>query len=216
MHTAYVFGGTGLTGSWLIEELIASTEFSKVVSYVRGTPTIYQQPKIEEIQINFDNITELPFNEGFVFNCLGTTLKKAGTKVLQQKIDRDYPIAIAKQAALSRIKKMISISSVGADITSTNFYLRTKGEMEAGILQHMKEKAIFLRPSLLLGQRKEQRVAEKIGTIVSQYLVNHLLVGKLAAYKSIDARLVAKAMVKACLHDTPAYLHYTDIQLLLK
>ena len=53
----------------------------------------------------------------------------------------------------------------------------------------------ILRPSFLIGSRKENRVGEKIG-ILTFRLLSPLLLGPLKKMKPINSEKVAKAMVK--------------------
>jgi uncharacterized protein YbjT (DUF2867 family) len=206
--TATVFGATGLVGSVLIEQLINDKRFTTIKAIVRKKG-VFNDAKIIEVETDFSKSLYNAVNTGqeIYFCCLGTTLKKAGSKSAQQIVDRDYPIEIAKQAEALGVNKMICVSSVGADSSSNNFYLKTKGEMEVGVASHMHANAIFVRPSMILSDRKEKRIGEKIGKVFMTFL-NPLFVGSLKKYKSIDAHDIAQAMIYAAFNNVSNIMDY--------
>lgn len=189
-----IFGASGLTGSTLIPLLLADASVREVVLFVRKIDSRLSSPKLKQIVVDFDKLSDYAdeIRGDVVFNCLGTTLAKAGSQAAQQRIDRDYPIAIAQLAAANGVGCFVSISSVGADATSGNFYLRTKGEMEAGVAAAMGKKAYALRPSMLVGNRHEFRLGEKIG-IYAMKLADPLLGGTWRKYRSMPILSLAKA-----------------------
>ena len=208
MASAIIFGVTGLTGKALLHNLANDSRYDKIYIVTRR-PCGFIHPKVEEILFNYKDFSEMPaIKAQHVFSCLGTTIKKAGSKAAQQLIDRDYPISIAKYANTIGAEKMVCVSSVGADPKSGNFYLRTKGEMEEGVKANFKN-SVFVRPSFLLGDREEMRIGEKIGIAVFS-VVNPLLFGGLNKYKGIHVSKLSKAMIEACFKDTKQELYYTD------
>lgn len=208
MKLAIIFGVTGLTGKALLHNLVNDERYEKVYIVTRR-PCGFIHPKAEEILFNYKDFAEMPdIKAHHVFSCLGTTIKKAGSQAAQQIVDRDYPIAIAKYAKEIGAEKMVCVSSVGADSKSGNFYLRTKGEMEEGVKANFSN-VVFVRPSFLLGNRKETRIGEKIAIALS-YLINPLLFGSLNKYKGIHVDKLSKAMIEACFKNTALYLYYSD------
>ena len=129
-----------------------------------------------------------------MFICLGTTIKKAGSIERMEQIDRDIPIKIGELSQTLGIKKIAVISSIGANANSRNYYLRIKGEMENGLKTLDFDNIVIARPSLLLGDRKEQRFTETIGKFLVKTL-GFLLVGNLRKYRGIHVRKVARAMI---------------------
>lgn len=190
-----VFGATGLTGAALTEGLLHDSATTEVVIFVRRTTHI-RHPKLSEIIVDFDHLEQhaAAIQGDVVFNCLGTTLAKAGSQQAQQTIDRDYPIAIARLAAKNKVALMISVSSVGTT-PKGNFYLKTKAEMEAGITAALgADRCVFMRPSFLVGHRKELRIGERIG-LYAMRVIDHILVGSSSKYHSIKIEDLAKAMI---------------------
>lgn len=208
MKSAIIFGVTGLTGSALLKNIVNDSRYNKIYIVTRR-PTGFIHPKVEEILFNYKNFSDLPdLKVNHVFSCMGTTIKVAGSKEAQQVVDRDYPIAISKYAKQIGAEKMVCVSSVGTDIKSGNFYLRTKGEMEEGVKANFPS-AIFVRPSFLMGDREELRIGEKIGIAVFK-IFNPLLMGGLSKYRGIHVNKLSKAMIEACFKETKQVLHYSD------
>jgi uncharacterized protein YbjT (DUF2867 family) len=197
MKTALLFGASGLTGKALLEVLLADQRYAQVKVFNRRQMA-FTHPKLEEVIMDFDHLDAVSdkIKGDVVFSCLGTTIAKAGSKSAQQKIDRDYPIAIAKIAALNQVSYYIAVSAVGTNNTTQNFYLKTKAEMEVGVSQYFKETAIYMRPSFLLGDRIEKRLGEKIGIAIAQ-IFRPIMIGSLEKYRGIYVTDLAKAMANA-------------------
>lgn len=195
-RTALVAGATGLVGGHCVEELLQEDSYSRVVALVRR-PGLPVREKLEEYLIDFeslDNGTRLPAVDD-VFCCLGTTIKKAGTKEAFWRVDHDYVVFLANAALASGAKQFLLVSSIGADAESRIFYSRVKGAVEADISALPFRAVQIFRPSMLLGDRTEVRLGEKLAQIVSNALAL-LFVGGLRKYRPIEAKAVARAMVK--------------------
>ena len=202
---ALIFGATGLTGNALCQQLLSDAACTEVVSFVRKA-TGLQHAKLREIVVDYDRLAQHTheMTGEVVFNCLGTTLAKAGSQAAQQIIDRDYPIAIAHLAAAQKVPLMVSVSSVGTTPDAGNFYLKTKAEMEAGVVAAIgAQNAFFMRPSFLVGNRKELRIGERIG-LFAMLGADLLLVGGLGKYHSIKVTDLAKAMIAIAKGKRPA------------
>jgi uncharacterized protein YbjT (DUF2867 family) len=193
--TALVFGATGLIGNLLLEELIKSAAYREIRIFVRNTAGI-SHPNVIETIIGFDPAEAYAeqIKGDDLFICLGTTIKKAGSVKKMEEIDRDLPIKIAAIASSNGVKRVAVVSSLGASIGSKNYYLRIKGEMEEGILKLKFENIAIIRPSMLLGERKEKRTGEAVGKIVMETF-KPLLKGKFRKYRAIHGRDVARAML---------------------
>jgi uncharacterized protein YbjT (DUF2867 family) len=194
-RTAIVFGSTGLIGNLLVEELVKSEKYSAIRSFVRqGTGVT--ETKVEEVVVDFSDpdsfVSMITGNDLFI--CLGTTIKKAGSVANMEKIDRDLPIAIASGALSNGIRRIAVVSSLGASARSGNYYLRIKGELEDAIMKMNFENISIVRPSMLLGERKERRAGEIVGKVVMT-AVKPVLIGKLMKYRAIHAADVARAMI---------------------
>jgi uncharacterized protein YbjT (DUF2867 family) len=212
--TALVFGSTGLIGNLLLEEIILSDSYSGVKIFVRQ-PTGISVTKVEEFTVDFSNADTFSkqIKGDDLFICLGTTIKKAGSVRKMEEIDRDLPIKIAAMASTNGVKKVAVVSSIGASAGSKNYYLRIKGEMEQEILKLNFENIAIVRPSMLLGERKEKRTGEMVGKIVMKTF-KPLLIGKMKKYRGIHSRDVAKAMI-AILQKEPVKTIYESDELQL-
>ena len=196
MKTALVFGSSGLVGQQLVQQLIHNSTYEKIKLFVRKTPKI-QNPKIEIVNTNFDNIEILsPEIKGDdCFFCIGTTKKNSPNKIEYQRVELDLPKKVANLAKKNNIHSFIFISSGYANSKSSGDYLRYKGLVEEELLSLNFNNLGILRPSFLLGNRKEKRVGEKMGIIIFQIL-SPLMVGPLKRMKPIHVKTVAGAMIK--------------------
>mgnify|MGYP001590713067 CR=1 FL=1 len=191
-----VVGSTGLIGSSLVHQLIEGGEPVKALT--RGDQ-LTSNSILEYIKIDFDAL-ELN-SESFsdikdIYICLGTTIKKAGSKAAFQKVDIQYCIDVAREAEKNGVRNLSIITSVGSDSGSSNFYLKTKGLIEEQISGLDFDSISIHRPSLLIGSRKEVRAVESIGQILYPFLVNPFLVGSLTKYRSVESEVLAKAMIR--------------------
>jgi uncharacterized protein YbjT (DUF2867 family) len=194
-RTALVFGATGLVGNLLIEELVRGGHYSLIKIFVRQNTGIFSQ-EIEQVVTDFTDpaILRETIKGDDLFICLGTTIKKAGSVENMEKIDRDLPVMIAEIAHANGVSRIAVVSSIGADSLSKNYYLRIKGEMEKGILSVSFDKTVIVRPSMLLGERKEKRPGELAGKVVMK-VINPVLAGKLLKFRAVHGRDVARAMI---------------------
>jgi len=195
MHqrTAIVIGATGLVGTQLIQLLLADERFS-VVSILGRRSTGIQHPKLQEHIINFDHPEDWKHlvTGDVLFSALGTTLKQAGSKEAQYKIDHTYQYNVAKAAAENGVPVYVLVSAAMSSENSRIFYSRMKGELERDVKQLPFQYIHILQPGMLAGDRKENRTGEKIGTAVIKFL-NTLGIAK--KQKPVHASIVAQAMI---------------------
>jgi uncharacterized protein YbjT (DUF2867 family) len=194
MKTALIIGSTGLIGSQLLKILLESEEYEKVITFVKRDASI-QHPKLKQHIIDFDKpetYKELVVGDDF-FCTIGTTIKKAGSQDAFRKVDFEYPKQFATLALQNKVKQFLIISSLGADANSGNFYLKTKGQIQDFLKASNFESVSIFQPSLLLGNRKEFRLGEKIGAFFMK-LFSFLLIGNIKKYKPIESEAVAKAL----------------------
>ena len=152
---------------------------------------------IQVHQIDFDELLtsgELPLCD-HLYLCLGTTIKTAGSKEAFRRVDFDYCVGIAKLAINTGTSVVSLVSSVGADASSSNFYLRTKGEVEEALRTLGFSTLNIYRPGLLLGKRLENRVGEGFGKIIFK-LIDPFLLGTFSKYRSVKAETLARAMIE--------------------
>ena len=196
MKTAIILGSTGLTGKALLYQILQDEQFSKVILFLRKELNI-KDAKLIQHCIDFNHLDKYKdlIKGDVIFCCLGTTIKTAGSQEAFKKVDFDYPTEFAKIAKQNGIPTFILQSSLGADYTSNNFYLKVKGETEQFINNLSFPAFSTFRPSMLLGNRPEFRLGEYVGKIVMQ-LFSFVFIGKLKRYKAIHVNQVANAMIK--------------------
>lgn len=196
MKKALVLGASGLVGTHLVQELIKSSEYGEIHLAVRKSLNL-DKPLVYEHIIDFDNMQNDAslFEVDEVFCCLGTTIKKAGTKKAFYVVDFDYPVFAGQMAESKSVKSFHVISAIGADKKSPFFYSRTKGELEEALSSLQLQSLHIYRPSLLLGNRSEFRFGEATAGKLSKVFAP-VMMGPLAKYKPIEASDVAKAMVR--------------------
>ena len=199
MKTALVAGGTGLVGSELLNKLVAHPEYERIHILVR-TPVETESEKVRQHVIDFNNIGEFSPGEmiDHVFCTLGTTIKKAGTRENFRMVDHDYVVELGRLAKEWETEKFLVVTALGANPGSAIFYNRVKGETERDLTELGLPQLHIFRPSLLMGDRKENRAGEKSAIAVYK-VINPLFVGKLRKYRGIQAGQVAGAMISVAL-----------------
>ena len=210
MKTALVFGSSGLVGQQLVQQLIQNNSYQKIKLFVRKKPKI-QNPKIKIIETKFDNLEVLsPEIIGdSCFFCIGTTKKNSPDKTEYQRVELDLPKKIANLAKQNKIQSFIFVSSGYANSKSSGDYLRYKGLVEEELISLKFDNLGILRPSFLLGNRKEKRIGEKIGIIIFQIL-SPLMMGPFKRMKPIHAKLVANAMINIAQSDLKQIIFESD------
>ena len=196
MKTALIFGSSGLIGSQLLNILIEDNNYKKIKIFVRSSPDIKAQ-KIEIIKTNFNNLYKhmQDITGDDCFFCIGTTKKNSPDKNEYKRIERDLPVEIAEIAKANSVNSFIYVSSGFADPKNSGAYLRYKGEVEEELKKLNFLKLAIMRPSFLMGNRKEKRYGEKIGIFLFKML-SPLFLGPLKKMKPIHAEKVAQAMIK--------------------
>ena len=201
--TAVVLGATGLVGEQLVQQLLNDPAYSKVRILVRR-PVEMSHPKLEVNIVDFDDLADYRSKLGAgdcIFCAIGTTQKKVkNDKAAYKKVDIGIPVNAAKMGKDAGFTTYLLVSAVGANAFSKNFYLKLKGEAEAEIAAINFDSFHVFRPSILLGKRKELRLAELIGKKIMKG-VSLFLAGGLKKYKAINAADVARAMVSAAKSD---------------
>jgi uncharacterized protein YbjT (DUF2867 family) len=206
---AIITGASGLIGSKLLNILIESREYDVVVSLARKRLQ-KRHPKLVQEIVNFDEADSYSsFIQGdALFCCLGTTQKQTPNETDYYKIDHDYPVNLAKAAFKNGVTEFHFVSAIGADPSSSNFYLKTKGEAERDLKEIGLASLHIYEPSLLTGRKRKRRLGERIATVVMK-IINPLLMGGLKKYQSIDGATVAKAMFNQSLKDKKGVFVYT-------
>ena len=197
MKTALLFGASGLVGNHLLNQLIKDTNYSKIKLFVRSVTEIID-PKVEIIKTDFNNLQnhKEDVKGDDCFFCIGTTKQNSSDKDEYRRVELDIPKEIAKIAKLNLVNSFIFVSAIYANPNSSGDYVRFKGLVEEELKRLNFPKLALMRPSFLMGDRKEKRVGEKIGIFVFK-LLSPLLLGSIKKMRPIHSETVAKAMIKA-------------------
>ncbi|TPE43735.1 NAD(P)H-binding protein [Pontibacter mangrovi] len=203
VRTALIVGASGLVGGHLLSLLLRSERYSQVISVGRHElPLIH--PKLDQQVIDFDKMKDYAADlvADDVFCCLGTTIKKAGSKEKFYKVDHTYITQLAEITARKGAMQFLVVSAMGADAGSMFFYNKVKGQMERDVQQQPFNSIHIFRPSLLLGEREEKRAGEELAAKVLKPL-SAVFIGPLERYKPIEAETVARAMLAAAKAEKP-------------
>lgn len=195
-RTALLIGATGLVGGHCLELLLGDAAYGSVVTLGRRRLPL-EHPKLDQHTVAFSRVQEFAslVRAEDIFSCLGTTIKKAGTKEAFREVDFTYQYEVARLAVEGGAKQLLLVSALGANARSSVFYNRVKGELEAAVSKLPFDAVQIFRPSLLLGERAEFRLGERVAELPMRY-VSFLLVGPLAKFRPVHARTVAAAMLK--------------------
>lgn len=194
MKTAIIAGASGLIGSQLLNNLLESNQYDKIVALVRKEIPI-QSPKLIQVLVDYNNLHLI--NDYLkcddVFCCLGTTIKKAGSQAEFYKVDFKYCLNLAIETHKNGASNFYLVSSLGANPKSKVFYSNVKGKLENAINNIGFNSYYIFRPSILLGNRNEFRLGEKIMQMIMKP-ISKLMVGNMKKYAATESKQLAKAM----------------------
>ena len=202
-RTALVLGATGLVGSHLTRQLLRHDMYSKVRVFVRRDLTdtsLTSNNKLEQVRINFDEmhtIDSTMFTGDDAFCCLGTTIKKAGSKEAFYKVDYTYVNTFAQLCHANGVKQFVLVTSAGSSEDSLFFYPQVKGKIEKAVKEIGFDHVRIIRPSVLTGEREEYRCMEEIAKSTMSAL-SFMIPNK---YAPIHGEQVAKAMIQIATSD---------------
>lgn len=190
---ALVIGATGAVGKDLVEQLLKDDTFDRVDIFVRREVKIPSAKLVSHI-VDFDHIeTWASLLSGDVlFSCLGTTIKAAGSQDAQWKVDYTYQFDSAKAARAGGVRKLVLVSSVGANAESKIFYARMKGQLDEDVAKLGFPGCFILRPPSLI-RKGSDRFGEKAGVAILKGLN---AIGLLRSWKPMPTEEVAAAMIR--------------------
>jgi len=215
-RTALIVGATGLIGNSTLKYLFNDPAYSEVTALVRK-PLLVKHRKLKEVITDFSNLEKSlsTITAQDIYCCLGTTIKKAGSQEAFRKVDYELVVTVADIMRKQGSEQFVVISAMGAKSNSKVFYNRIKGEMEEAIKSLGYPCLRIIRPSLLLGHRKEFRLGERIGVLMSP-LWKHLLFGSLKKYRPVEAEAVARFMVMVAHEEPVAGVHIYENDILIR
>jgi uncharacterized protein YbjT (DUF2867 family) len=214
-RTAIIAGASGLVGKFCLSYLMMDNVYEKIIVITRKELSI-KDPKVEQLIVDFDRLEDYKeqLKADDIFCCLGTTIRVAGTQENFRKVDEHYPLKLAEHTSKNGAKNFMIISAMGADANSSIFYNRVKGEMENELKKIPFESVHIFRPSLLTGMRKESRPMEQMAQRVMS-IFSALFIGSLKKYRSIDAMVVAHAMITRAKENAKGIFIYSSDQIQL-
>lgn len=189
-----IIGATGATGKDLIQVMLNDPAYTEVRAFVRKN-TGLASPKLKEIVTDFNDISAIAdqVNGDVLFNCMGTTLKAAGSKDKQWHIDYEIPLKFAGIAKQNGVNKLVLLSAYGADSKSNIFYSKMKGQLEEACNALGFNKLIVFKPGLLL-RKNTDRMGEKISEGILKFLN---AIGILRKFKPMPTEVLAEKLAKA-------------------
>lgn len=190
-----LLGATGLVGGHALKILLDNEKVATVYTPTRR-PLEVKHEKLINPTVDFSTLTgeEEFFMVEACYCALGSTIKKAGSQEAFKQVDHDLVIQLAQWVFKNGCQNFAVISSVGADATSSNFYLKTKGQMEEDLRKIGFQNLKILNPGLIIGKRNESRPLETLSQALAP-LFDPLLLGPLKKYRSIKAQDLAHQLV---------------------
>lgn len=203
MQRVMIVGASGFIGQRVLQALLNDSSIYEVHAFVRR-PLPFTHARLQQHVQDLSRLQQLTpnFSADVAINCLGTTIRVAGSQDAFRAVDQDAVLAFAGLAQRAGVKHFLSVSAIGASPRSGNFYSRVKGEVEKSLRGLNFEALTLMQPSLLTGERQEFRLGERIGHWLSAPIAP-LMIGPLAAYRPVSGDIVAQAMVAAVHHVRP-------------
>ena len=193
MKKAWVLGATGATGSALVEQLLGNDEYKEVHVFVRR-PLQLQHTKLHVHVVDMERPEEWQtcLEADVAFSCLGTTLRDAGSKDAQHRVDVDYQLQFAEMARRSGVRTFVLLSAAGANPKSKLFYMRLKGKAEEGVRALMFERTFFFRPGMI-DRGAKVRSNENISITILRALNR---IGLFMRHAPIEVGALARQMIR--------------------
>ena len=195
--TSVIIGATGAVGKEILKEILADNFYNKV--YILGRESIGKlgdEERLTKIIVDFENLnfdTSI-LEDADVFASLGTTIKIAGSKENQRKIDVDYTVNFSKLCE-GKVRSFNVVSAIGANSKSKNFYNSLKGELEDKLkVMNLGVLRIF-QPSLLISKRDDKRFLEQMFMRVAP-IFQLVLKGKAKKYSPIEVSVLGREIVR--------------------
>ena len=210
---ALVAGATGLVGQFLVQRLLVSGAYDRIKLLTRREIAM-DDARVENILSDYSNLDDLgkKLQADDVFCCLGTTLKKAGSRAAFEKVDYQMVVDLARASHAAGAKQFMVVSAAGTTEHSPSFYSRVKAHMERDVAAVGFDAVHIVRPALLIGAREERRPAEHISQMLMP-LFNPLLVGSMKKYRSVRGEDVADALLQLARRETRGvHIHHLPLE----
>lgn len=213
MNTATIIGHTGVVGSRVVHHLLSRGDVGRVIGLGRR-PAPLQHERLESRVVDLQSAhsisAELPDDLGVAISCIGTTLRKAGSKAAFRAVDHDAVLAFAEAARAKNARRFLLLSSIGASAHSRSFYLQTKGQTEDDLAKLGFPQLTIVRPSLIddQGTRGEHRLGERLALSLGRAIFS--LVGKTHRYAPVTADVIARALVRLAFDEAAERVRFIE------
>lgn len=210
MKTALVIGATGVTGKHIVSQLLARQDYDQVLAFSRRALSVVHSKLVNHV-VDFDHIEDWAtlLRGDDLFSALGTTRKQAGSKKAQYKVDYSYQANVIQAAAANGVSRVFLISSPQASAESPLFYNRIKGELDNFAATQGFQTLVYFKPSIILGDRPDKRVAEKIGGALAAGIAKW--VPGANRYRPISGEQLGNAIVSCAGSNIPAGVHTYEL-----
>jgi uncharacterized protein YbjT (DUF2867 family) len=205
-NIALVIGATGATGKQLVSQLLAHPNFATVKVFVRK-PMSLVHPKLEIHVVDFDAIDTWQYllTGNILFSAMGTTLKQAGSKAEQYKVDVTYQYQVAKAAAANGVSTAVLLSAYGANANSWLFYSKMKGELEALFIALPFTSLHIFQPGILERFANDERVFERLSV---KLIKAFNTIGLFRSQSPMPVAVLAAKMIKVAEKNTVNKVNY--------
>lgn len=206
MKTAIVIGATGLTGKHIVNFLLESDMYEKVVIFSRRKLQI-DDPKLLTHLIDFDHIDEWShlIQGDDLFSAMGTTLRQAGNKDAFFKVDYTYQANFIEKASANGVTRLFLISAPGVSHKSTVLYNRVKAKLDDFVKTLNFETLVFFRPSIIHGEREISRLGERVGESILNFTSKW--VPGMKKFKPISGEELGHAIVNCATSELSKGIH---------
>ena len=204
-RTAIIIGATGVTGKHITRCLLKNDFYSQVLVFSRRK-LVYEDDKLLNHVVDFadiDNWSHLIQGDD-IFSAMGTTLKQAGSREAQYKVDFGYQADVIRSAADHDVQRLFLISAPNADKNSSIFYSRMKGELDSLVLGLGFETVVLFKPSIIEGDRVDGRMGEKMGGLLFRAVA---WMPGLSKWRPISGEQLGVAMVNCATRPMPPGSH---------
>jgi uncharacterized protein YbjT (DUF2867 family) len=205
MKTVVIAGASGVVGARALQHLLAHPEVGRIVALGRRGLDV-KHAKLGEAIVDFESASALadaiPDDVAIAICCLGTTMKKAGSKQAFAAVDRDAVVAFGRAALRKGAPRFLLVSSIGADANARTFYLRTKGEAEAALAELGFAQLTIVRPSVIddEGTRADHRLGERVGLGLARAVFS--VAGKTSRWAPVGADTIGRSLVRLAMDDS--------------
>lgn len=191
-----LLGASGAVGGEALSKLLSDQRLDKAVSFGRRTLKGMENRPIEQHEID---VSDSKAYAGKLSGCqaaictLGVGEPSKVSREAFLKIDKAAVLNFAQACKAQGVTHFSLLSSVGIDAKSSNFFLRTKGELVEELKALEFESLSIFQPSMILTPTNRYGVSQAIVLKVWP-LLKPLLIGPLRKYRGAKVDVLGSAM----------------------